>query len=331
MIRLLKDQVPAAATYYGEAQAPLADLLNSGIAFFHGGDLQKAEERFQEALAVASRQHHPWGQVAALLWLSDLYLAMYSIDAAISMAQEAYEISQREPNPTFRHNEAIAAYNLGVLYHGKGNSAEALHWYTVARQMLERAQEFWASHREDRWVNRCRQIIREIGRLTSLLTAPDRPKGRPTVVLWIERENSGDFSAAEMEIDGYLFGGKLILDGRAFQIIPFTGGEEGLFLGGEYAVFPIPPEACGPLGAQTGDRALVRREEIDIKAPYYYVVSTATGTEFIRFRRQDGKFVAESLTPGRVIGGLDRISGPTYRLVALLKPVAQQAGGRTPT
>ncbi len=73
-----------------------------------------------------------WARPSSLVCLSEVQRETGRLGPALQSAREAYHILQRQPPMLQRHNEALAAYNLGLLHHLLGNRPEALNWYDTA-------------------------------------------------------------------------------------------------------------------------------------------------------------------------------------------------------
>jgi hypothetical protein len=201
-----------------------------------------------------------------------------------------------------------------------GNSAEALNWYATARQRLTMAREYWSAHKEQGKALQCASVEKWIASLSNVLVTMERPADNPIIIFPVPGDEGHSPLAAEIEVRGYLLGNHLKVGGRTVRVITFSG-QGFLVLDRECRIFSIPDSACAQIGAQRGDYVLARREEKVSDAPYY-IVETDAGADFLRFhRRPDGSIIAESLTTGRVIGGPGDPHLPTYRPLALLRPV----------
>lgn len=323
MIHLQITPMPSTLLYLGEdKRLPAIQILQQAADLLGEGNLQKAESLIQEALYVACQRRHPLEQPLALLYLSDVYRETGRPGPALRMALQAYEAFQRQPSLPQRHNEGIAAYTVGLAHHTMGNFAEALNWYTTARQMLAIARDYWVASKKDRWARRCARTEAWIACMSDVLVASDRPTGRPTILIPVWPGDGDSPSVVEIEIEGYLPGNQLRVNGRVAQMIEPPGLKSSgpLILDQDSRVFPIPDSVCSQIGARTGDYVLAQRESRPSDAPYY-VVETDAGTDFIRFHRQpDGSVAAESMTAGRSIGGSAPPDPPLYRPVAFLRP-----------
>ena len=324
MIHLTAEFTPSALFHHGAFREPVQRLLERADRCWLAGDLKGAERYAQEA-RLSSRE--VWAHVeeaAALIRLSDVYREMGRLGPALRSAREAYDLLSRQPGLVQRHNEGVAAYNLGVIHHLLGNEVEALNWYQTARQVLKLAREYWAARKGTDLVRTCRRLEQWIAELSDSLT---REEGRggllSTLILPAQLIGDGDghASVTELRVEGYLLGPRLVIGDRSFQVHPLTGGSVIIRAGEVYRVFEIPEEACPPTGARKGDYVLMRQAEPEGPDRDWGVLEGEAGPDFGHFRREEGRVSFESWTTGRVIGGLEGGDFSLYAPLALLRPI----------
>lgn len=298
--------IPASALYTGrDSDAPAVRLVLRGLDALKAGHLNDAERLAQEALETARKGHHALGEGIAALFLSNLAWGINRTQQALELAQRAREVLKQQPSPDQRHNEAIAALNLGLVRHLMGDHTGALNEYYAARQLLNTAHQYWTRQKKLEQVQQCEQFIQWVEHLTERLIDPAPHARGLTLLLPVPFANGATATLwGEYDRDA-----SLILDGKTLQVVPLR---DWLVLTTDCCVFPVPDPQVHRLiqqqSGKDGDYILAQPGDPLPGDPFYISVDSQGITSFIY---QPGGPVITTVQPVRILGGAQ------YRPVAL--------------
>lgn len=301
--------IPASILYTGrDTDTPAVQWVIRGLELLTEGNPEKAEPLFIEALEIARHGHHSLGKGMAALCLTNLYWGTGRLLQAHELAHQAYKIFQKQSGPDQRHNEAAAAFNLGLVHHLMGDLLEAINDYHQAQQALTSAHQYWVACKEYRRADQCIQLGRWIDHLlqTVLTSAPDERK--PTLFLPIHLADGGTATLWGQHGQGV----SLIVDGKTLQVSPLYP-QKWLVLTADCCVFPLPDEMHPPIQqefGQDGDYVLAQPGDPLPGDPFYISQDDQGITTFVR----DKTIIGTVQTP-RILGGAG--SEQKYRPVAL--------------
>ncbi len=289
---------------------PSGDPPSAGIPW------HEAEQVALEALDAARARRFVLGEALALLCLSEAQRETGRLGPALSSAREAYDILQRQASMVQRHNEALAAYNLGLLHHLLGNRPEALNWYDTACRLLGLAREFWSIHNQPDEVRKCRELEKWIARLSRTLTSPGGSDF--SILIPVPAPNGGAPFIAQVQMGPSWRDSSVFIDGEPYRILllPTSQAREILPTGKDCHIFPIPEEVRERLGVGERDYLLCGPFPPDPGLPYL-IVETPEGDEYVstaNFKRHPNGRVEIEGKAATVIG--------LYSPFALLRPAS---------
>lgn len=324
MIRLPPNMRPSEQLFVDNVPDFAVDLLEASRSSHRAGDWQAAQ---QSARSVLDGSQEAGGQVtrgAALLHLADVHLAQARAGVALREARSAYRLFAAQPSPYHRHNEAVAAYGLGLAHHALENRVEALKWYDKSIKLLERVELDWSAKKAVARVRCCRRLHEWIETLSECLT--DTEMSAPLsghTSLWLPllvQDAKRGFSLARLHIDGYVVAGTVDLAGQTFSI-ELVNEETQPVVPTEAEVYAlqVPDQALELLDANEGDYAvIVRQNTADHEGPG--VLETLSGVEFGDFQRDSSGTITFVKPDATVIGGKDIGEDlPVGYVTALLK------------
>ncbi|MFO3796900.1 MAG: tetratricopeptide repeat protein, partial [Anaerolineales bacterium] len=170
MIRLPLQLTPSALLWYEDLPEFVQDLLQGSRLLRKEGQLQGAERCAQDAIEAAREAGIHAGHGAALIHRADVYREMGRPGPALTDYQNAHRIFQRQPSWYHRHNEAIAAYAMGLAHQLIGNERDALRWYQEANALLGKVKEHWAALKALGWLDSCVRVQRLIEIMNNYIT-----------------------------------------------------------------------------------------------------------------------------------------------------------------
>lgn len=112
----------------------------------------EAERCASDAREFCQEARNHVGLALARLYLADFYRVVGELGRAMELCRVAYDAIRGQSSRSQRHNEAVAAYALGLLCEQQlfGNAMQALHWYQEALKQFKEAQEHWTTLINDR-------------------------------------------------------------------------------------------------------------------------------------------------------------------------------------
>ncbi len=302
--------IPASALYMGEdSDTPAVRLVVRGLDALKAGRLDEAEQVARDALETARQGRHAPGEGMASLLLSNLYWGTGRTQPALDLARRAREVFQRQPSPDQRHNEAVAALNLGLIRHLMGDHTGALNEYYASRRLLDVAYQYWTVHKEMEQAGRCERLAQWIDHLTGRLIE-SAPHERGLTLFLPLRFADG----ARANLWGeYARDASLILDGKTLRILPLR---DWLVLTADCWLFPIPDDSqvhqfFRQQLKKDGDYILAQPGDPLPDDAFYISVDSEGITNFIR---QPTDAVIASVQPLRILG---TESPAQYRPLAL--------------
>ncbi|MGC8946123.1 MAG: hypothetical protein ACP5N6_08210 [Anaerolineae bacterium] len=310
MSALILWAIPASMLYTGRySDAPAVRLVMRGLDSLKVGLLEEAERRAQEALEVARWGSHPVGEGMAALVLSNIYWMTGRIQPALDRAKRAREIFKQQAAPDQRHNEAVAALNLGLVYHLMGNYSGALNEYYTARQWLDTARQHWTDQKEEEQKKRCDHLMEWIEHLIERLIESAPLERQPTLFFPV-----GSADGAKAALWGeYSRDTSLLLDGKTLRIVPLQ--DRLVVLTADCCVFPVPPQMHPMIQAQAGqvsDYVLAQLGDPLPGDPFHISLDSQGILNFLR--QPDGHIIG-TVQPVRILGG---VKPQNYRPIALL-------------
>jgi len=302
--------IPASALYTGrDSDAPAVRLVVRGLDALKAGRLDEAERLAWEALETALKGGDPLGEGMAALFLSNLCWGTGRTQPALDLARRAREVFRRQPGPDQRHNQAVAALNLGLVRHLMGDHTGALNEYHAARQLLDDASQHWITQKEMEQANLCERLKQWIDHLTGRLIESAPHERRLTLFLPV-----GFADGVPAALWGeHARDASLLVGGKTLRVAPLR---DWLVLTPDCCVFPLPDDSqvhqlIQQQVGEDGDYILAQPGEPLPDDPFYISVNPQGITKFIR--QQDGIVIA-TVQLVRIIGG----PGPArYRPVAL--------------
>lgn len=308
--------------YTGRDQgAPSVQLAMRGLDMLKEGQVERAEQMFTDALKVAQKGQHPRGEGMAALCLSNMYWGMGLTSPPVrDFARKAYEIFAQQASIDQRHNEAIAAFNLGLIHQFIGDHVEAINKYYIARQVLVTAYQHWVAYKEQKQAYRCFQLGKWIEHLMERLvgSAPDERKVSFFIPIEIKNHGTAILWSDNLRVVSVL------IDRSTFQVNPL---QEFLVLTADCCVFPIPDPAHQPIQEEIGKDGeyILARKEAPIPERTFYVMETNGDFDFVHIDFVLGKdsiqyiITIKSITTARTIG-VEYLSRAllTYRPLAFL-------------
>jgi len=287
-------------------------MVIRALDLLKAGNLGEAERLMHEALEVARRGHHPIGEGMAALCLSNIYWGTgWGTGRALlarELARRARDIFRQQTGRDQRHNEAVAAFNLGLVHHLMGDHFEALNEYYAAQELLDTARRYWVSHNQVERVSQCDQLETWIQHLTERVITSNPQQRSLTLFLPI-----GFVDGATAALWGeHAKHTSVLLEGKTLKVVPLR---EWLVLTADCCVFPLPDDSqvhqlIQQQVGEDGDYILAQPGEPLPDDPFYISVDAQGITEFIRQR--DGTLITP-VQPTRIIGG----PAARYRPVAL--------------
>jgi tetratricopeptide (TPR) repeat protein len=304
----------------------IVELLRESRSLCREGRLPDASRCAQDAMKASQKPGSKVIQAVALIHLADARRETGRLGPALGDCQSAYRIFQSQSSRYQRHNEAVAAYALGLVHQLLGSDMDALKWYQESDALFEKVKCDWVAVNAQARVETCTRTQRWMETLGEYLTsARARMDANIDTRVWIPIVLSGGeaprFSMAELEVEKYVVGRQMVLDGELYHVRPLKGrGRISLDTDGDYYALKVPDKAHERLGASEGDYALVgRRQDADQEGPG--VLETGSGREFGNFERGDAGLINFVRVDATVIGGEDL--GDDLRVgyvAALLKP-----------
>lgn len=290
------------------------------------GRLLRAERRALDAVEVSRESGAQAAYGVAMVHLGDVHREMSKLGPALADCQKAYRIFQRRLSRYQRHNEAVAAYALGLVHQLLGNDMEAVGWYQRASKLFERVKDDWVAinaleqveigARTVRWMETLIEYLRDLpARAAEDLIAGIR------VPIILSDTDGGSFAIADLEIEQYVIGRRLRIGGKTFQVQPVKGHQcVTLLPGAEYYARNITGPERSFVGAGEGDYALVMQAtRADKEGPA--VLETLEGPEFGTFEHDaNGNIIfARPGAPPIVIGSGEIEDVRMGYITALLK------------
>lgn len=326
MIHLPPNLVPSALLYRESLSQTACQLLDEAEEHRQLGNLQAIEHELSKLRRSSQKRQMHIEHAAVLICLTDIYREDGRLGPARRCAHKAYTIFRRQVNSAQRHNQAVAAYSLGLIYHLLSEAQDAADWYRTALRMLELACEHWAQRNMGKQFADCKELERWVRALDECLYHEDEHNGFRSILLpaLVLGEEKNSLSVAELDVNCYHLNQRLIIGDRVFQVKTLLlNGKLGLpgqlmLKGEEYRILSIPDEACSELNVQEGDHVLVQRtDQADPNVPYY-VVEGAAGPVFGKFSRDPstGEISFKNVVTGRIIGDVRFVYAP----IALLRP-----------
>jgi hypothetical protein len=311
MVILLPQLTPSELLCYADPAPFINELLQRSRLQRRDGLLIEAERFALEALDDSRDAVDHVSQGAALICLADVHREMGRLGSVLNDCQRAYRIFQRQPSRYQRHNEAVAAYALGLVHHLIGNDVDALKWYRAARKQFEKVQREWAAVNALSRVEACDYVLCWLKVLIGhLIAAQASQKVNLAACFQVPAVCSSDekerFAIVEMEIDRYRFDRHAMINGDLFRLQSIQEDQPvSLKPGAKCYALDIPEEAYESLSASEGDYALIAwGKEVDREGPA--VLEALSGPEFGSFKRDDeGHINFVSFKEAVVIGSED--------------------------
>jgi len=332
MIRLPAQLTPSELLWCEECPAFIIDLLCHSRALRKEGQLPQASRCARDAMKADQKPGTKVIQAMALIHLADARREMGRLGPALDDCQTAYRIFQSQSSRYQRHNEATAAYALGLVDQLLGSDMDALKWYQASNSMFEIVKDDWTSVNALARVTDCNRVQCWMETLGQYLTSERaRTDENIDTRLWVpivlSRDEQPRFAMAELEVEKYILGRAVMVDGVSFHARSVEGKAKrslSLDTGVEYYALGIPAEARDALSADEGDYALVARGQAANKEGPGVVV-TAGGAEFGEFKR-DGSGTINFVRPNATVIGGDQIEGDLQvgYIAALLRPTPEK-------
>lgn len=307
----------------------IEELLRDCRALRTEGRLLQAERCALDAVEVSRESGAQAAHGAALIHLGDVHREMGRLGPALADCQKAHRIFQRQASHYQRHNEAVAAYALGLVHQLLGNDIDALRWYQQSGNLFALVKDDWAAFNALEQVEIGARTVRWMETLIKYLTelrarAADGPIAGIRVPIILSGADGGGFAIADLEIDQYVLGRRLRIGGKTFRAQSVKGRQRVTLLPGvEYYAREIPEPQRAFVGAGEGDYALVvQATSADKEGPA--VLETLGGPEFGRFERDaNGNVIFARPGAAPIVIGSGDI-GEDLRvgyITALLKPI----------
>jgi hypothetical protein len=298
---------PSELLYLDDVSRLVTKLLRDSRSLRLEGRWTEAEQSARGALDSSQAAGTQVSRGAALIHLADVHLAMARIGAALQEARRAYRLFGAQPSRYQRHNEAIAAYALGLAHQSLGGRIEALGWYEESIELLERVQMDWSAKNALSRVRSCRRTQHWIEALMECLTDAESPASIGShTSLWLPfflSETESRFSLVRFDVEKYVVASTVELAGKTFHVELVDGpGQASLPSVADCYALRIPRRALPLLDAEDGDYAvIVRQNEADHEGPG--VLETLSGVEFGDFRRDQSGRISFVRRDATVIGG----------------------------
>lgn len=120
----------------GETRGAASALINLATQWYAQGEYERAEALYQDGLDMARQTGDALLISAALNNLGIVTMELRRYEMALQFLQEALNLARQENNQS---KVAIALHNLAEVTRIKGDSAQALEWYTQSLAESERA------------------------------------------------------------------------------------------------------------------------------------------------------------------------------------------------
>lgn len=315
-IYLAHSYTPSMLLYTDNLPAFAQDLLQRAKELRRAGDGEQAERCATEARQYFEQAHDQAGIAIALIHLVDIRRERRQTDLLLAEAQQAYRLLQSHPALEQRHNEAVAAYNLGLVHYLLGDNSQALAWHRTAQMGFERARErLWLPRRDITWAGRCVEMVERLQAVSNALAHPTALAGKSIT------SKNGSFSTDQLSESDLILGQQLTIGGVTFQVYTLDGSDVAIIPEGAYHVIQSPPRTCLLIGAQAGDYVLAKEAPKKDPLVPYYVAKVDGEFALYRFEREpedpsQWHFIS---IDARTLGGAGE--RPLYHPIALLRPI----------
>jgi hypothetical protein len=251
---------------------------------------------------------------------------MGRLGPALDNCQSAYRIFQNQSSSQQRHNQAVAAYALGLVYQLLGSDMHALKWYQEADDLFEKVKGNWIAVKALDRIKACNHVRGWMETLGQYLTserarADDNLGNRIWAPIILADGEKPKFAIVELGIDKHVISRQLAVNGNSFRVQSLKGRRVSISPDDECYAVRIPQGAFSSLGATEGDYALIVRGEVPDESKGLVVLETDGGPEFGEFRRDEAGQINFKRIDATVIGG-DNIDKDWQigHIAALLKP-----------
>jgi tetratricopeptide (TPR) repeat protein len=314
----LRSQFASYWLVFEEEVSPISERIETFYQFRQGNQWEKAEGQVKATLRFCKEADDRVGIALARLHLAIFYAEVGEIDQAVKHCEGAYQEFQRQPFLIQRHNEALAAYALGLLHElYLLNSGRALYWYKEASRLLEMARKYWASINDEVHINDYHQIRKQILKRREKAIEYNDLFQYPRFDVWQASSGGTPFARRKAPQGyGYIIGDeRVLIGGTLYRAKPSIDIEEGNY----HFALPVWEREWQLSKSQRGDYVLVRQQWQMDKEKKGVLWEAERGWVAVNFTRgSDGKVKFDN--PAREIIGGDPAGKLKGYIVTLLKP-----------
>lgn len=262
MISLPPQLTPSELLHHQGTPRYIHELLRSSRSLRREGRLPEARRCALGAVEAGQRTSSRAVRGLALVHLADVHREMGRLRPALVACQEGYRIFRCQPSRYQRHNQALAAYALGLVHQLLGSESDSLRWYQESSELFDKAKDDWAAANALSQVESCVRVSQWMEMLSSYVTAiQTRKEVSFSARVWtpVILPDKDRLLVERLQIDEYVEGRGLTASIKLFHVHPLEKGWHiSLTPDVEYDAQEIPAELRQPLGAGDGDHALVQ-------------------------------------------------------------------------
>lgn len=152
-----------------EATAPLIHTLHGEVsAKLLAGDWPAALELVERAFALAWSGHDRYAAALMLLYKAELFSQRQRWEEALEQSTTALDWLRLQISEVARYNEAVAAYQQGLLHYTLRADEKATRLLLNAQELFLAGERYWGLRGDAERVGECRDVQRWISRLLEL-------------------------------------------------------------------------------------------------------------------------------------------------------------------
>ncbi len=325
MIGIPPASAPPALAYVEQSSPLVRRLLEYCRSAMREQRWNHARLCAQDVIAICKETGDHMGEALALIHLADFYCEVGELGEAIERCAIAYQLFRQQAAPVQRHNEAVAAYALGLLSELQPTGfTDALSWYQEAAQLLGRAREYWATINygaKVRLCNETRSTIEE--RIERILKSRLKQPWQAAFDVWKWDSRETPFSR-DKELRGYVQNdGRILIGENVYHPSPKIEFNRANY----YFALPMQEDRLVITDAQAGSYLLVRQQWKAVQGSVGIVWLRGSGWVAADFKFEEGGIRFYPRRP-TIIGGAQSAPGDPDAVLkgyitALLKPGSQ--------